>query len=242
MTDEHSDSHHGVLFNNNLPVWVMLTIIRQTKCQTIVRKAVKHFVLLSPAQACDLSSQKKYVKKKKSLNSDILFKLQPPAFRTACRLTSPMSDATLSNLFPHSLSGSLGWVPATVGESWCAKSRSKAPLNAREATRLSDVKMKYNNCHLHFVLRFFGSCWSQNLKYGLLHQISYHHLFLPFYPRPHLGFWTWMKYTLRALIFQYKIEFPGNVPDGCNWPRKKKKNGNNTFLIQFLYRLAQFYR
>lgn len=43
---------------NNIPAWVMLTIIRQTECQTIVRKAVKHVVLLSPARACDLSSQK----------------------------------------------------------------------------------------------------------------------------------------------------------------------------------------
>lgn len=45
----HSDSHHSVLCDDNLPVWVMLTIIRQMGCQTIVRKAVKHFVLLSPA-------------------------------------------------------------------------------------------------------------------------------------------------------------------------------------------------
>lgn len=60
----HSDSHRWAFFDNNLPVWVMLTIIRQTESQTIVRKAVKHFVLLSPAQACDLSSHKKHIKKK----------------------------------------------------------------------------------------------------------------------------------------------------------------------------------
>lgn len=98
--DAHSDSHHWALFYNNLPVWVMLTIIRPTECQTIVRKAVKHFVLLSPTQACDLSSQKKCIKKKISVNSDILFKLQPPAFPTACRLTSLGLNARLSNFFP----------------------------------------------------------------------------------------------------------------------------------------------
>ena len=43
MAGEHTDSHCRVFFNNNFPVWVMLTIIRQTECQTIVRKAVKHF-------------------------------------------------------------------------------------------------------------------------------------------------------------------------------------------------------
>lgn len=36
----------------------------------------------------------------------------------------------------------MGWVLATVGESWCAKSRNKVPLNAWEAACLSDVKMK----------------------------------------------------------------------------------------------------
>lgn len=49
-----------VLFHNLL-AWVMLMIIRQTECQTIVGKAVKHFVLLSAAQAHDLSSQKKHI-------------------------------------------------------------------------------------------------------------------------------------------------------------------------------------
>lgn len=118
MADAHSDSHHWALFNNNLPVWVMLTIIRQTECQTIVRKAVKHFVLLSPAQACDLSSQKKCIKKKISINSDILFKLQPPAFVTACKADISNVRCNAQQFFPSFIEQVAG-----VGSSPCRGER-----------------------------------------------------------------------------------------------------------------------
>lgn len=75
MAGEHTDSHRIAFCNNNFPVWVMLTIIRQTECQTTVRKAVKHFYY--PLHKSVIYHHRKSTLKKNSWNSDILFKLQP---------------------------------------------------------------------------------------------------------------------------------------------------------------------
>ena len=97
MAGEHADSHCIVFCNNNFPVWVMLTIIRQTECQTIVRKAVKHFYY--PLHKSVIYHHRKSTFKK-NLETVTFCSNYNTASLTACGLTSPMLEVTLGNLFP----------------------------------------------------------------------------------------------------------------------------------------------
>ena len=98
MAGEHTDSHCRVFFNNNFPVWVMLTIIRQTECQTIVRKAVKHFCYYPLHKSVIYHHRKSTLKK--NLETVTFCSNYNPASLTACGLTSSMSEVMLGNLFP----------------------------------------------------------------------------------------------------------------------------------------------
>ena len=98
MAGEHTDSHCRVFFNNNFPVWVMLTIIRQTECQTIVRKAVKHFCYYPLHKSMIYHHRKSTLKK--NLETVTFCSNYNPASLTACGLTSSMSEVMLGNLFP----------------------------------------------------------------------------------------------------------------------------------------------
>lgn len=231
MACAHPGSHHWMLCYNNLPVWVMLTIIRQTGCQTIVRKAVKHFVLLSPEQACDLSLQKKHIKKKKFLNSDILFKFCPLASLIVCRVMSHVG-CNAQPLVPSLTE----WV-SRVGASRCQE-RWRARDGNREylwthGKPLASRHMKKNNWHSYSFLRFLVTL-ALNLKYSLRHQGSYPWRLHLSPPKTLFGVLALVKVYFEGFdLFSIKSNFLMMSPMAVSEP-ERKSNGNNTFPIQFL--------